>query len=110
MAACSSGVARPAVSSITETRYCIPDHLLWLGGPPRAAAHPCHEHPRLDPTPPPPCPSRPFFYAGGERSDSDGISSRDSHSGSHGVRGGHAAADCGTYVTCFSRLHTAAAR
>src|SRR5215471_19680277 len=28
IAACSSGVARPAVSSITETRYCISDHLL----------------------------------------------------------------------------------
>src|SRR5258707_10968653 len=35
MAACSSGVARPAVSSITETRYCILDHLLWFGGAPR---------------------------------------------------------------------------
>src|SRR5215472_6578727 len=33
MAACSSGVARPAVSSITETRYCISDHLLWFGVP-----------------------------------------------------------------------------
>src|SRR5215469_13760094 len=31
MAASSSGVARPAVSSITETRYCISDHLLWFG-------------------------------------------------------------------------------
>src|ERR1022692_1813880 len=31
MAAISSGVARPAVSSITETRYCISDHLLWFG-------------------------------------------------------------------------------
>src|SRR5215471_11712326 len=31
IAACSSGVARPAVSSITETRYCISDHLLWFG-------------------------------------------------------------------------------
>src|SRR6266581_7195189 len=31
MAACSSGVARPAVSSITETRYCISDHLLRFG-------------------------------------------------------------------------------
>ena len=27
-AAISSGVARPAQSKITETRYCIPDHLL----------------------------------------------------------------------------------
>src|SRR5215213_9701521 len=33
MAAISSGVARPAVSSITETRYCISDHLLWFGAP-----------------------------------------------------------------------------
>ena len=33
MAAISSGVARPAVSSITETRYCITDHLLWFGAP-----------------------------------------------------------------------------
>src|SRR5262249_14709198 len=33
MAACSSGVARPAVSLITETRYCISDHLLWYGVP-----------------------------------------------------------------------------
>src|SRR5215469_10873736 len=31
IAACSSGVARPAVSSITETRYCISGHLLWFG-------------------------------------------------------------------------------
>src|SRR6266516_8207992 len=40
MAAISSGVARPAVSSITETRYCISDHLLWFGAPSWAAAHP----------------------------------------------------------------------
>src|SRR5271154_1706431 len=33
MAAISSGVARPAASSITETRYCILDHLLWFGAP-----------------------------------------------------------------------------
>src|ERR1700731_1675574 len=33
MAAISSGVARPAVSSITETRYCISGHLLWSGAP-----------------------------------------------------------------------------
>src|SRR5713226_7737160 len=33
MAAISSGVARPAVSSITETRYRISDHLLWSGAP-----------------------------------------------------------------------------
>jgi hypothetical protein len=33
MAAISSGVAGPAVSSITETRYCISDHLLWFGAP-----------------------------------------------------------------------------
>src|SRR5260370_38899387 len=53
MAAISSGVAEPAVSSITETRYCILHHLLWFGVPSRAAAHPCNEHPRHDPTPPP---------------------------------------------------------
>src|SRR6266568_905625 len=33
MAAISSGVARPGLSLITETRYCILDHLLWLGTP-----------------------------------------------------------------------------
>src|ERR1039457_4373885 len=33
MAAISSGVARPAVSSITATRYCISDHLLRSGAP-----------------------------------------------------------------------------
>src|SRR5450755_3295240 len=33
MATISSGVARPAVSSITETRYCISDHLPWFGAP-----------------------------------------------------------------------------
>jgi hypothetical protein len=33
IAAISDGVARPAVSSITETRYCISDHLLWFGAP-----------------------------------------------------------------------------
>src|SRR5580700_11456065 len=33
MAAISSGVARPVVSSITETRYCISDHLLCSGTP-----------------------------------------------------------------------------
>src|SRR5215212_5317343 len=33
MAAISSGVARPAVSSITETRYCMLDHLLSFGAP-----------------------------------------------------------------------------
>src|SRR5215212_9193155 len=38
MAAISSGVAEPAVSSITETRYCISDHLLGLGAPSLAAA------------------------------------------------------------------------
>src|SRR5271165_3248845 len=30
MAAISSGVAEPVLSSITETRYCISDHLLWF--------------------------------------------------------------------------------
>src|SRR6266516_912908 len=35
MAAISSGVARPAVSSITETRYCISDHLPVVRGAPR---------------------------------------------------------------------------
>src|SRR5580698_1782258 len=33
MAAISSGVARSAASAITETRYCITDHLLWSGAP-----------------------------------------------------------------------------
>src|ERR1700730_18835037 len=40
MAAISSGVAAPVLSSITETRYCISDHLLLHGAPSRAAAHP----------------------------------------------------------------------
>src|ERR1039457_1155175 len=47
MAAISSGVARPAVSSITETRYCTLDHLLWFGGAPRGG------HSPLLRTPPP---------------------------------------------------------
>src|SRR5581483_6447885 len=34
MAAISAG-AEPALSSITETRYCISDRLPWLGGAPR---------------------------------------------------------------------------
>src|SRR5215204_1281736 len=38
MAAISVGVAEPVLSSITETRYCISDHLLWLGRPSLAAA------------------------------------------------------------------------
>src|SRR6185312_9041378 len=58
MAASSSGVARPSWSKITETRYCISDHLLWSGDAPWAAAHPCYEHPCPDPTPPPGCLSR----------------------------------------------------
>src|SRR5829696_8706131 len=33
MAAISVGVAEPVLSKITETRYCISDHLLWLGAP-----------------------------------------------------------------------------
>ena len=33
IASISDGVAKPAVSSITETRYCISDHLLWFGTP-----------------------------------------------------------------------------
>src|ERR1700727_10243 len=53
MAAISSGVARPAVSSITETRYCILDHLLWSGRSSWAAAHTYYERLRPDPTPPP---------------------------------------------------------
>src|SRR3982074_139211 len=40
MAACSSGVARPAVSSITETRYSIPDHPLRPGAPPAGGRSP----------------------------------------------------------------------
>src|SRR5216683_4506186 len=43
MAAISSGVARSAVSSITETRYCISDHLLWLGVPLVGGRSPCYE-------------------------------------------------------------------
>src|SRR6185295_17939919 len=33
MAACSSGVPELVLSLITETRYCISDHLLWFGAP-----------------------------------------------------------------------------
>src|SRR6185437_732145 len=55
MAASSSGVARLAVSLITETRYCISDHLLWFGAPLVGASHPCYEHLCPDPTPPPGC-------------------------------------------------------
>src|SRR4249919_3757926 len=51
MAASSSGVAKLSVSLITETRYCISDHLLWFGAPPWAAAHPCYEHLCPNPTP-----------------------------------------------------------
>src|ERR1700683_5674077 len=71
MAAISSGVARPAVSSITETRYCISDHLLWFGA--LLMGGPSH----LLRTPPPRSDtasrisSRTFGYAGCERSDSD---------------------------------------
>src|SRR5215813_11186286 len=70
MAACSSGVARPAVSSITETRYCISDHLLWYGVPLVGGLSPLlRTHlPRSDTA------SRTsfkiFWYAGCERSDS----------------------------------------
>jgi hypothetical protein len=35
IAARSSGVAKSAALVITETRYCIVDHLLWSGGAPR---------------------------------------------------------------------------
>src|SRR6266566_9286714 len=55
MAACSSGVARPAVSSITETRYCISDHLLCFGAPLEGGRSPCYECLRPDPAPPPGC-------------------------------------------------------
>src|SRR5262249_11082532 len=34
MAAISVGVAEPVLSSMTETRYCIRDHLLWFRGRP----------------------------------------------------------------------------
>ncbi len=37
---------------------------LLLGAPLVAASHPCYEHLRPDPTPPPGFPSRPFWYAG----------------------------------------------
>src|SRR5262249_53064394 len=53
MAACSSGVARPAVSSITETRYCISDHLLWYGVPIVGGLSPLLRTHLPDPTPPP---------------------------------------------------------
>ena len=29
----AGAVAEPVLSSITETRYCISDHLLWFGAP-----------------------------------------------------------------------------
>src|ERR1700744_2477971 len=53
MAASSSGGARPAVSSVTETRYCISDPLRW-GQAPRigAAAYPGYERAPPDSTPP----------------------------------------------------------
>jgi hypothetical protein len=52
MAAISSGVARSAVSVITETRYCISIISCGSGRPSWAAAHPCNEHLCSDPTPP----------------------------------------------------------
>src|SRR5580693_8866862 len=65
MAAISSGVARPVLSSITPTRYCIiSDHLPCFGRPSRAASHPCYEHLCPDPTPPRGFLSRTFWYAG----------------------------------------------
>src|SRR3954447_22907924 len=61
IAAISAGVPEPVrrrsssvVSSITEIRYCISDHLLRLGTPSWAAAHPCYEQLCPDPTLPPP--------------------------------------------------------
>src|SRR5262249_4411821 len=50
MAAISLGVAEPVLSSITETRYCISDHLLRFGRPSWATAHSYYEHPWPDPT------------------------------------------------------------
>src|SRR5260370_16955001 len=85
MAAISSGVARPAVSSITETRYCIWDHLLWFGAPLAGGRSPLLRTPLpRSGTPSRDFLSRTFWYAGCERSDSDGISSRDSQSPSPG--------------------------
>src|SRR5512143_1265591 len=52
MAAISSEVARPALSSITETRYFISTHLLCVGRS-WAGAHPYYEYGRPDPTSPP---------------------------------------------------------
>src|SRR5262249_32523606 len=40
MAGCLSVLPGLPLSSITETRYCIPDHLLCFGAPSQAAAHP----------------------------------------------------------------------
>src|SRR6266700_5031874 len=104
MAAISSAVARPAASWITETRYCITNHLpvVW-GRPSRAAAHPCYEHPRPDPTPPPG-----FLQelSGTPVELVDLICERPRLvvEVPHGPSvAHHAAADCGTCVTCFNR-------
>src|SRR6516164_564423 len=70
MAASSSGVARPALSSITETRYRISGHLLCFGAPLVGSLSP------LLRTPPPRSDTasrtsfKTFWYAGCERSDS----------------------------------------
>src|SRR5260221_12522516 len=47
-----------------------------LGRPSWAASHPCYEHLCHDPTPPPGCLSRTFWYAGCKRSDSATVSGR----------------------------------
>jgi hypothetical protein len=74
---CSDGVARPAESSITETRYCISDHLPWFRGAAfRAAAHPYYEHLCPDPTPTLGHLSMTFWYAGCGRSEGETVSRR----------------------------------
>src|SRR5258708_17529239 len=44
MAGCLSVLPGLLLSSITETRYCISDHLLWFGAPLTGGRSPCYEH------------------------------------------------------------------
>src|SRR5216683_8237949 len=76
MAACSSGVARPGVSSITETRYCISDHLLWFGAPLVGGLSSLLRTPSPRSDTAPGFLSRTFWYAGCKRSDSATVSGR----------------------------------